>query len=229
MDYPAYSRRCIGGVLASAGACRLVLALAALLAAPHLGAQGIASLISPGKLSKPHAKLEGLDKCQSCHEPGRQVAAVKCLECHKPVGERIKAKKGVHRDVTTTCTRCHPEHAGLDGDLRHFEPKRFDHTGQAEFRARRPARAARLQGLPQDALVPRPLGGVRVLPQGRPQRRSRHDLPDLPRDERRLQGDAQELRPLQDEIPADRRPREAAVRELPQDEGRLPDRALRGL
>ncbi|HEX7529099.1 MAG TPA: cytochrome c3 family protein, partial [Thermoanaerobaculia bacterium] len=133
MDYPAYSRRCIGGVLASANACRIVLALAAILAAPHLGAQGIASLISPGKLSKPHAKLEGLDKCQSCHEPGRQVAAVKCLECHKPVAERIKEKKGVHRDATTACTRCHVEHAGLDGDLRHFEPKRFDHKGQAGF------------------------------------------------------------------------------------------------
>jgi hypothetical protein len=115
-------------------ASRLVLALVALLAAPRLGAQGVASLISPGKLSKPHAKLEGLDKCQSCHEPGRQVSAVKCLECHKPVAERIKARKGVHRDVTgSECARCHVEHAGLDGDLRHFEPKRFDHKGEAGF------------------------------------------------------------------------------------------------
>ena len=109
------------------------MALAALLAAPRLGAQGISSLISPGKLSKPHAKLEGLDKCQSCHEPGRQVSAAKCLECHKPVAERIKAKKGVHRDVTTVCAKCHIEHAGLDGDLRHFETKPFDHKGQTGF------------------------------------------------------------------------------------------------
>ena len=64
---------------------------------------------------------------------GRSPAA-KCLECHKPVAERIKAKKGVHRDVAgKDCAGCHVEHAGLDGDLLHFEPKGFDHKGEAGF------------------------------------------------------------------------------------------------
>ena len=115
-------------------ASRLFLVLATLLAAPPVGAQGIGSLVSPGKLAKPHAKLEGLDKCQSCHEPRRQVTAAKCLECHKPVAERIKEKKGVHRSVAgKECASCHVEHAGVDGDLLHFEPKGFDHKGEAGF------------------------------------------------------------------------------------------------
>ena len=115
---------------------RLVLALAALLVAPRLGAQGSGSLVSPGKLAKAHAKIEGLDKCQSCHEVGKQVSAVRCLECHKPVGERIKDKKGVHRAVKAAgneCSTCHIEHAGVDGDLRHFEPKGFDHKAETGF------------------------------------------------------------------------------------------------
>ncbi|HEX7613779.1 MAG TPA: cytochrome c3 family protein, partial [Thermoanaerobaculia bacterium] len=152
MDHPAYPKQSRGGVptfatlvsqLRAAAApatppvrrvSRLVLALAAIVLASHAGAQGIGGLVSPGRLSKPHEKLEGLDKCESCHEPGRKVTAVKCLECHKPVAERIKAKKGVHRDVTgTECAGCHVEHAGLDGDLRHFEPKGFDHKREAGY------------------------------------------------------------------------------------------------
>ncbi len=113
---------------------RLAPLLAALAFAAHARAQGVGSLVSPGKLSRPHAKLEGIEKCQSCHEPGHRVTAAKCLECHKPVAERIKARKGVHRDATgNDCATCHVEHAGVDGDLRHFETKGFDHKGQAGF------------------------------------------------------------------------------------------------
>ena len=112
---------------------RVTPVLAALLLASRAGAQGLGGLVSPGKLAKPHARLEGLDKCQTCHEPGHQVTASKCLECHKPVAERIRARKGVHRDATGTCASCHVEHAGLDGDLRHFEPRGFDHSGEAGF------------------------------------------------------------------------------------------------
>jgi hypothetical protein len=113
---------------------RLVLAVAAIALASRAGAQGLGTLVSPGRLAKPHAKLEGLDKCQSCHEPGHQVTAALCLACHKPVAERIKARKGVHRDATgNDCASCHVEHAGVDGDLLHFQPKGFDHKGQAAF------------------------------------------------------------------------------------------------
>jgi hypothetical protein len=90
-------------------------------------------LVSPGPLSKAHSKLEGAANCQKCHEPGRKVTATLCLSCHKPIAERIKARKGVHRDVTDECTGCHVEHQGVDGELRPFDPKTFNHTTETGF------------------------------------------------------------------------------------------------
>ena len=34
------------------------------------------------------------------------------------MAERIRLKKGVHRDVTGDCAACHVEHAGVDAELR---------------------------------------------------------------------------------------------------------------
>ena len=114
--------------------------------------------------------------------------------------------QGVREPATSstrasTATSCHFDSEGL-------RPQARD-----RLRARRPPRPGRVQGVPQDALVPRPLRGVRVLSQGRPQRRPRRDLPDLSPDEPRLQGNPQGLRPHEDEVPADRRAREDALRE----------------
>ena len=97
------------------------------------GGQDLGNLLSPGRLSKAHAKLEGLDNCQKCHEPGRKVTAEKCLACHQPVAERIAAKKGVHHDVKGDCVSCHVEHAGVDAELRPFDPKKFDHAAETGF------------------------------------------------------------------------------------------------
>jgi hypothetical protein len=113
-------------------AAPLLLAVLLLVPAPE-GAQQVGSLLSPGKLSKPHAKLEGLENCEKCHEPGKQVTAEKCLACHKPVAERIAAGKGVHRDVKGDCVSCHVEHAGVSAELRPFDPKRFDHKAETGF------------------------------------------------------------------------------------------------
>jgi hypothetical protein len=97
-----------------------------------VGAQ-VGALVSPGPLSKPHVKLEGIANCQQCHDPGRGVSAQKCLKCHAPVAARIAAKKGVHRDVTTSCEGCHAEHAGVDAELRPLDTKRFDHGKETGF------------------------------------------------------------------------------------------------
>ena len=87
----------------------------------------LGALISPGPLAKAHANLEGISKCQQCHERGRRVIAEKCLACHAPVADRMTRRIGVHKDVKGDCVTCHVEHAGVDAELRPFDQKGFDH------------------------------------------------------------------------------------------------------
>src|SRR5512137_228824 len=98
------------------------------LAAANLADAQAGAIVSPGPLSKAHAPLEGIANCQKCHEPGRALASAKCLGCHKPIAERIAAKKGVHRDVPGSCEGCHAEHRGLAADLRPLDIKQFNHA-----------------------------------------------------------------------------------------------------
>ena len=106
----------------------LCVAASAMSASAQLG-----QLIAPGPLSKAHAKLEGAANCQKCHTPGRKVMGDQCLACHKPIAERIQAKKGIHRDVTFDCTGCHVEHKGAEHDVRPFDLKKFDHARDTGF------------------------------------------------------------------------------------------------
>lgn len=112
---------------------RSVLVVAALLFAAAPASAQFGSLISPGKLARAHADLEGLSNCQKCHEQGRKVTTQKCLTCHDPIARRITARKGVHRDVKNDCVACHVEHAGVDGELRPFDMRRFDHAAAAGY------------------------------------------------------------------------------------------------
>ena len=63
----------------------------------------LGQLISPGPLAKAHARLEGAEHCEKCHEQGRRVSPARCLACHQPVAERIAKKKGVHRNAGNDC------------------------------------------------------------------------------------------------------------------------------
>lgn len=110
----------------------LIAAVMHLAAAAESSAQ-LGALVSPGRLHKAHASLEGVSNCLQCHSKGRQVAAEKCLACHKPVAQRIAAKKGVHRNVAGDCVSCHVEHAGPDAELRPFDQAKFDHGRDAGF------------------------------------------------------------------------------------------------
>ncbi|MEO8681727.1 MAG: hypothetical protein ABI665_21960 [Vicinamibacterales bacterium] len=106
--------------------------------AAHLGSAATAhaqlgALVSPGRLHKAHAAIEGVGNCLQCHSKGQQVAADKCLACHKPIAERIAARKGIHRNVTGDCVTCHVEHAGADAELRPFDQARFNHTRDTAF------------------------------------------------------------------------------------------------
>jgi hypothetical protein len=93
----------------------------------------LGALVSPGALTRAHADLEGVTKCQQCHERGRQVSADKCLTCHKPIADRILKKVGVHRDVKGDCVQCHVEHTGLTGELRPFDQSGFKHAAITGF------------------------------------------------------------------------------------------------
>ncbi|MFI5170036.1 MAG: hypothetical protein ACHQM7_06695, partial [Vicinamibacterales bacterium] len=57
-------------------------------------ASGAHAQISPGPLSRAHAKLEGSTRCLDCHDPKEGVAESKCLACHESLQKRIAAGKG---------------------------------------------------------------------------------------------------------------------------------------
>jgi hypothetical protein len=98
-------------------------------AAGQLGA-----LVSPGRLSGPHAALEGIRNCGKCHEAGARVTGARCLSCHQPIAERIRARRGVHRTVGTgDCVTCHAEHQGAGGELRPFDLSTFEHGRDAGY------------------------------------------------------------------------------------------------
>lgn len=114
---------------------RLTVAFAVCMATlmPRTAHAQLGALLSPGELSAAHAGLEGVSNCQKCHEAGQRVTAVRCLSCHKPIADRIAAKKGIHRDVREDCVTCHVEHNGRSAELRPFEIRAFDHRERTGY------------------------------------------------------------------------------------------------
>lgn len=97
-----------------------------------LPASGSAQIISPGRLSRPHAELSGITSCTQCHEIGRQgIAPERCLQCHVLVSARIRRGEGFHAtadSMATSCASCHREHFGEDFQLVRFDTIAFDHA-----------------------------------------------------------------------------------------------------
>ncbi len=96
--------------------------------APAL-AQGIESIMAPGKLSQAHAKYE--DDCKQCHvKLDRKAQDGLCMDCHKPVGADVRGKTGFHGhlDQPVVCKSCHTEHKGRDLKSTEFDQKKFDHS-----------------------------------------------------------------------------------------------------
>lgn len=88
-----------------------------------------AQLFSPGKLAAPHADLEGIRNCTSCHQlRQRGTANALCLDCHKPLAVRIAAGTGLHATFgERNCASCHRDHLGVDHPLVAFDTANFDH------------------------------------------------------------------------------------------------------
>jgi hypothetical protein len=109
-----------------------VLALALLVSSAPLAAAPQVQ-VSPGPLSRAHARLEGIANCAKCHDAGHGLSAERCLACHKPIAERMAKRRGVHRTVTDDCRRCHAEHRGADTDLRRLDRQTFDHAVETGY------------------------------------------------------------------------------------------------
>jgi hypothetical protein len=92
------------------------------------------SLLSPGKLSRAHAKYEG--ECSQCHDRSdRNRQAQLCADCHKDIAADLKAGRGLHGRRAgggIQCSACHSEHLGLDARIVNLLPAQFDH-GQTDF------------------------------------------------------------------------------------------------
>ena len=106
-----------------------------MLLAPAAGAQSIESVLSPGKLSKSHAKWD--DDCAKCHVRfDRGAQERRCMDCHKDVGADVAAKTGFHGKLRPqACRSCHTEHKGPDAHIVALDTQRFDHS-QTDFALR---------------------------------------------------------------------------------------------
>ncbi|MEM6927521.1 MAG: cytochrome c3 family protein [Myxococcota bacterium] len=102
-------------------AARLVLLFPLVLAfsstAAH--AQGYGSFVSPGPLAQPHAELDTLTGCTSCHAPGRGPTPDRCMACHDSVKRQVRTQSGFHgrKNRGQQCGTCHADHLGRENQL----------------------------------------------------------------------------------------------------------------
>lgn len=91
-------------------------------------AQGIESIVSPGKVIEGHAKVE--DDCKQCHTKfDRKAQDGLCMQCHKDVGSDVRGKTGYHGKLKPqACRSCHTDHKGRGAKLAEFDKTRFDHA-----------------------------------------------------------------------------------------------------
>ena len=90
-------------------------------------AQTLESALSPGPLTRSHAKVE--NDCAECHvrfKPGGQDG--RCVACHKDVGKDIQDRTGLHgRQPQQVCRSCHTDHRGREMNIAPLDQKAFDH------------------------------------------------------------------------------------------------------
>lgn len=91
--------------------------------------------VSPGRLSRAHAELEGNAHCFDCHEKGKGTTDAKCLACHREIRSLVDGERGLHgHEAKSGCAKCHPDHAGEGFALVDWGKagrEAFDHTRAA--------------------------------------------------------------------------------------------------
>lgn len=85
-------------------------------------------LLRPGPLSAPHAELEGVTACMTCHGTGSHVPDVRCLACHEEIGLRAARQLPLHGTLEGACASCHPDHAGPDAPMIELDREAFQHA-----------------------------------------------------------------------------------------------------
>ena len=100
-----------------------------------VSAQGIESILAPGKLIQGHVKLE--NDCAQCHVKfDRKAQDGLCMSCHKEVGADMRAKTGYHgRLKPQACSSCHTDHKGRNAQIVLLDKKQFDHN-QTDYELR---------------------------------------------------------------------------------------------
>ena len=83
--------------------------------------------MSPGPLAQPHAELDSVTQCTSCHDLGRGPSATKCMACHDDVREQVRTGVGYHANKGNECWTCHPDHKGRDFELVRIVEADFNH------------------------------------------------------------------------------------------------------
>jgi hypothetical protein len=87
-----------------------------------------AQIASPGKLSKAHSALEGVNNCSKCHNFGEKSFRENCMDCHTEIRTRIREARGYHYYTRKLeCSKCHKEHHGRNFRLVRWKPEAFDH------------------------------------------------------------------------------------------------------
>ncbi|MBX3619242.1 MAG: cytochrome C [Rhizobacter sp.] len=120
--------------------CRLhLVCLLALAGVAPAWAQGLESVLAPGKLIEGHARYE--DECKQCHVRfDRNAQDRLCMACHDKVGQDVRDKTGFHgrqksQEPAQACRSCHTEHKGRTARIAEFDRQRFDH-GMTDFALR---------------------------------------------------------------------------------------------
>ena len=116
--------------------CRLVLrwmvrwtvGSALVLGAGAASAQGIESVLQPGKVIQGHAKWES--DCAACHVKfDRKAQDGLCMDCHRDVRADVQGKAGYHgRIPREACRNCHTDHKGRTAQIVALDTLRFDHS-----------------------------------------------------------------------------------------------------
>jgi hypothetical protein len=100
-------------------------------------ADGLKSLLMPGKLTGVHSEFE--NNCDACHKTGsKEKQGQLCLDCHshKNILDDINQHKGYHgrlgKSLVDNCKHCHTDHQGRDFNIAPLNKTTFDHH-QTDF------------------------------------------------------------------------------------------------